>query len=90
MDLKQEGVCNVYSEVPKRKLQEMGNVELYEHTSFSYMLATFLKRRDSLLRVRQVSDTLAGTYRTNQKSNRHHLTSSVPRQTGSTWSAPWT
>ena len=29
-DLKQEGVSNVFSEESKRKLKEMGNIELYE------------------------------------------------------------
>ena len=29
-DLKQKGVSNVFSEESKRKLKEMGNIELYE------------------------------------------------------------
>ena len=31
-DLKQEGVSNVFSEESKRKLKEMSNIELYEHS----------------------------------------------------------
>ena len=29
-DLRQEGVSNLFSEESKRKLKEMGNIELYE------------------------------------------------------------
>ena len=61
-DLKQEGGSNVFSEDSKRKLKQMGNIELYalSETVRSYLLEAF-QRRDSLLRMRKVLDTLSRT-----------------------------
>ena len=65
---KHEGESNVFSEESKRKLIEMGNVELYElsensqNNSVSYKLVTS-QRRNNLLRMRSVFDTFAGTRR---------------------------
>ena len=95
-DLKQEGVSNVFSEASKRAVKEMCTIELYElgETVRTTQCPTCLRHSEEgtvhCVCVCVVSDALAGTSREDQKSNWHRLRSSVRRQTGSTWSTPWT
>ena len=69
-DLKSEVVSNVFSEESKRKLKEMGNVELYElgvSVRKTQCPVCFLKNltRTNLLRMQFVFDTLSRTRRQN-------------------------